>query len=36
MLGQQKSDAWMRSANIETGEEGRVEKMYQYITTECM
>jgi hypothetical protein len=29
MLGQQKSDVWMRGANIETVGGGRVENMYQ-------
>jgi hypothetical protein len=29
MLGQQKSDVWMRGANIETGGGGTVENMYQ-------
>jgi hypothetical protein len=31
MLDRQKSDVWLRRANIETGGGGRVGKMYKYI-----
>jgi hypothetical protein len=40
MLDQQKSDVWLRDANIETGggrEDGKnVSRLKWYITTECM